>query len=460
MLAWSPLYARNGAPAGIPTAPLQHMPTLPSEMMSTEKEDKRLMTAVSRSAASMQMLGVPGQSRCAGGSGAAALRALGHGADSKGNPTLDQASGLISRQLLQLDQLLREERAARQRIELERDELSARVIELNQLSIEHYESARLAAATQSARADCRVAQVEAALSESRREAEQLRAEHATATQHATEAAQAAAAAAALVEKSALDASATLDMLRVELRAAEAEAATARERAQVEIRRTAAAAKIQEKYRGRSRRAKELAADLRNTLPLTSEWSKEFEKLLKGQGVPAEQENLRHLWECQLRCLRSKSHRCRWHPEVLSWCADVWRRDRGAYEQMAFAGMLLLPHPDTVRKYCSSSVAQPGHNCESYEALGVEMKDWTDAEREVVLKFDEINILSGLAWRKVSTRQLPPAPAPAPARVRVSSLIPLSSLVLTGPHTRGVPSLSCYLDLHTRTHPTLPNTHCH
>ena len=83
-----------------------------------------------------------------------------------------------------------------------------------------------------------------------------------------------------MEKSASDASAALDMLRVELRAAEAEAATARERAQAEIRRTAAAAKIQEKYRGRSRRAKELAAHLRETLPLTSEWSKQFEKLLK------------------------------------------------------------------------------------------------------------------------------------------------------------------------------------
>ena len=222
MWGLTPFHAFTGTPNWATGMPQQQAAPQQSEKMSAEGEDKRLMTAVSRSAASMQMLGVPGQSRCAGGSGAAALRALGHGTDSKGNPTFDQASGLISRQLMQLDQLLREERAARQRIELERDELSARVVELNQLSIEQFESARLAAATQSARADCRVAQVEAALGESRREAEQLRAEHATATRHAAEAAEAAAAAATLVETSALDASAALDLLRVELRAAEAE----------------------------------------------------------------------------------------------------------------------------------------------------------------------------------------------------------------------------------------------
>ena len=73
--------------------------------------------------------------------------------------------------------------------------------------------------------------------------------------------------------------------------------------------------------------------------------------------------MRELYECQLRCLKNKSHRCRWHPEILTWCADVWRTDRRAYEQMANGNVLILPHPDTVRKYCSSAVAQPGHNIE-------------------------------------------------------------------------------------------------
>ena len=155
------------------------------------------------------------------------------------------------------------------------------------------------------------------------------------------------------------------------------------------------------FRGRSRRARKLAADLKRTLPITSEWCDVFERLLK-ERAPPEQEHLRALWECQLRCLKSKSHRCRWKPEILDWCADVWRRDRGAYEQMAFGGVLLLPHPDTIRKYATNGVSMPGHNVALYESLGPEgeTKGWTAAEREVFLKFDEINILSGLAWRKV------------------------------------------------------------
>jgi hypothetical protein len=173
-----------------------------------------------------------------------------------------------------------------------------------------------------------------------------------------------------------DACARESALRGALRDADDELASLlKEKCQV-----AAARKLQEKWRGRSRRAKQLAQDLRETLPLTSYWSSEFEKLLKGKAPP-EQQHLRALWECQLRCLRSKSHRCRWHPEVMSWCADVWRRDRGAYEQMAFGNVLLLPHPDTVRKHCASSVEQPGHDPARYAAVGQEIKDWSVAERE-------------------------------------------------------------------------------
>ena len=38
------------------------------------------------------------------------------------------------------------------------------------------------------------------------------------------------------------------------------------------------------------------------------------------------------------------------------------------------------------------------------------KDWTDAgAREVILKFDELNILTGLAWRQVACTRRRSAP---------------------------------------------------
>ena len=106
-------------------------------------------------------------------------------------------------------------------------------------------------------------------------------------------------------------------------------------------------------------------------------------------------------ECQLRCLKSKSHKCHWHPDVLAWCADVYRTNRQAYEAMAFGNTLILPHPDTVRHHCARAVTRWGHNNETYDKLGEDVAEWERESREGVLKFDAINIHSGLAWRKVS-----------------------------------------------------------
>ena len=36
----------------------------------------------------------------------------------------------------------------------------------------------------------------------------------------------------------------------------------------------------------------------------------------------------------------------------------------------------------------------------YDRVGAEVKDWDEASKQCVLKFDEINIQAGLAWRKV------------------------------------------------------------
>ena len=179
----------------------------------------------------------------------------------------------------------------------------------------------------------------------------------------------------------------------ELRRVEADAANAAQR-------LAAAKRIAEKWRGRGRRAKAMSAHLKDTLPLTDEWAREFRKMV-GRDVPAEQEGLRELWECQLRCLRSKSHRCRWHPRVLEWCLDVWRRDSGAYDQLALGGVLKLPSGEHLRKLSLTGVPTPGHDIERYKSLVGETKGWKPEEREFFLKLDEIHTSCGIAFRKVS-----------------------------------------------------------
>jgi hypothetical protein len=77
--------------------------------------------------------------------------------------------------------------------------------------------------------------------------------------------------------------------------------------------------IREKFRKRSKRAKATATSLRQMYKVTSKDDEMMRRLIKQKGVPEEQRHLRALWECQLRCLFNKSHRCRWHPAILAWC---------------------------------------------------------------------------------------------------------------------------------------------
>jgi hypothetical protein len=136
-----------------------------------------------------------------------------------------------------------------------------------------------------------------------------------------------------------------------------------------------------------------------------------------------------LWECQLRCLRNKSHRCVWPDEILKWCCNIWRKDRGAYELMWGGEVAMLPHPDRVRQVCAATYDKPGRNrdrsarrahsnrtCKDcagaypthpvpslfrYATIGQEarIRLESDQQRDMVLKADEINIRGDLVWKQ-------------------------------------------------------------
>ena len=90
----------------------------------------------------------------------------------------------------------------------------------------------------------------------------------------------------------------------------------------------------------------------------------FEKLLHEHAPPAAR-HLKHLWESQMRALKSKSLRTYWHEEILNWCGKIFRKDRGAYELMWSGQVLLLPHPDTVRHRNASQCSRAGHDDDRY-----------------------------------------------------------------------------------------------
>lgn len=149
----------------------------------------------------------------------------------------------------------------------------------------------------------------------------------------------------------------------------------------------------------ARRRKTLIAELKGRMmKLTKASHLQFEKLVSTHAPPAAR-HLKHLFDSQLRALKSKSLRTYWHEEILDWCAKIFRKDRGAYELMWSGQMLLLPHPDTIRKRCAAQYARPGHDDDRYETIRSEMADLFEIDRNVAVKFDEVNTRADLVWKE-------------------------------------------------------------
>ena len=231
--------------------------------------DKRLLDAVSKSADCMIQLGHAGPGRFQAASGAAALQALGYGVDSRGAATYNPQAGAISRRLAELESALQVEqdlvregcglyRATKEHMTAMRAEECARSAALEASQRQLADAAQQMAAGRAA-----AAQREQQL------LDELNAAVAQSTKFAAEVAQ----------------------LKAELEAAgRALLEEQREGARREER-LAAANMIREKWRGRSRRAREELAFKKKTLELASEWSAHFESLLNGRAPP-EQEHLR------------------------------------------------------------------------------------------------------------------------------------------------------------------------
>ena len=132
------------------------------------------------------------------------------------------------------------------------------------------------------------------------------------------------------------------------------------------------------------------------LKLDAETRAFFETLMTAVTRP-EQKNLRLLIEDQLKILRSKNGRCKWHTAVLNWCTDVYRRNPGAYEHMALGGFLKLPDKDTCRKRAARVQATSCESKELMAKLKARVADLPAERREMALLFDEVNILGDIGW---------------------------------------------------------------
>ena len=139
--------------------------------------------------------------------------------------------------------------------------------------------------------------------------------------------------------------------------------------------------------------------------LSSESSAALRKLLltAQKDMPAKQTYLRALIDDQLKCMKNKSGWCRWHPAVLEICDRIRRASSSAYEMLTAYGMVSLPTADHLRRRAAQVGSATGHDLARYDRIGAALDELKleGGSREVVLLFDEINVVGNIAFKIVN-----------------------------------------------------------
>ena len=152
--------------------------------------------------------------------------------------------------------------------------------------------------------------------------------------------------------------------------------------------------------------RKLKSEVSQRIQLSGPSSRALQKLLTmaSADLPPAQQHLRALVEDQLKCLRNNSGWCHWSPTMIDLCNRVRRASGAAYEVLREFGVLTLPSANHLRKVSAAVGETTGHDPKRYESI----RDALDQlglcaphQREVVLLFDEINVVGDIAFKLVN-----------------------------------------------------------
>ena len=130
-----------------------------------------------------------------------------------------------------------------------------------------------------------------------------------------------------------------------------------------------------------------------------------------KGIPTEKipPFMKLFWEEQQKYIRKSNNNIRYHPSVIKFCLAIAAKSPSAYNQLRLnskegTGVLVLPSQRTLRDYRNYIRPQQGFNPQIVKELSTKTKEFSDAEKYVVILFDEMKIQEDLVWDK-STGQL-------------------------------------------------------
>jgi hypothetical protein len=106
------------------------------------------------------------------------------------------------------------------------------------------------------------------------------------------------------------------------------------------------------------------------------------------------------WEQQVTALSKRGTQAvRWHPLFVRWCLNVMLSSPKTYNIIRDSGMLVLSSQRTLKDYSNWFKAKLGYQSEVFQQLAEDYKvfEFNDAQRHVMLAFDEMKVKEGLVF---------------------------------------------------------------
>ena len=110
------------------------------------------------------------------------------------------------------------------------------------------------------------------------------------------------------------------------------------------------------------------------------------------------------WDEQVKSLNMSASQVRYHPMIIKFCLALHAKSSAAYDHLRFnekegTGCLILPSKRTLRDYRNYIHPKTGFNPKIVQDLTEKTKMFSNAEKFIVISFDEMKVQEDLVWNK-------------------------------------------------------------
>eukprot|EP00794_Sanderia_malayensis_P013195 gene13195-14544_t len=143
---------------------------------------------------------------------------------------------------------------------------------------------------------------------------------------------------------------------------------------------------------------------KKSLPVSDSLNGDFETIMSSADDANMPPFMKLFWQQQQKYLKTKKGGIRYHPLIIKYCLSLAAKSPAAYDDIRYdektnTGFLILPSRRRLRDYKNYIRPQQGFNKDVVKELCLKVKDFSDAERFVILIHDEMKIQENLVWDK-------------------------------------------------------------